>query len=482
LTGANGASVDITYNLLSVNNAQINPVNGYSNPQVIQVNDQTVRTYKMQLIDMGKASADPIENFCTKYTWTFPSNWIQQGSYSIDEANQAVSVSVKPDNCTGGNVTVQGFNCGTSSKIATIPVTRTAQYVPAAITGSSTAYCSNTNPIAFQTLSIPNITIYKWNLPSGWTGSSTSNSITVTPNGKNGGTISVQSFACNSYSNPSSKAIGFQLDPSTTISGANPLCRSGTFSVVNQPSGTSTTWTSSVPNNLSINASTGVATQLGNYSGYATITGTISVCNLPTSQTIWVGNPIYNSISIDGNSEPYPLCGFDNIAFTANTDHIIVTNASANTSGQPAPVTYTLNGMAGVVSGSALSSTTYDFRAKSSNTSFNITVSASNSCATIQQCLQFSNGIGPMLATYPNPSSSTMTVSVTDSLSTDNANALQQSPYRLILFDRFGGTAYSVESDQTELQIPVSTLPSGIYYLNVYYKDAMLKRQVVIHH
>lgn len=83
------------------------------------------------------------------------------------------------------------------------------------------------------------------------------------------------------------------------------------------------------------------------------------------------------------------------------------------------------------------------------------------------------------MTSYPNPSSTTMTVSVTDSLSKGNEGFLPQ-PYQLSLFNHFGNTVYSVQSDLRTIQLPVGSLPPGIYYLNVFYKEAVLRKQVVI--
>ncbi|MBS1490775.1 MAG: S8 family peptidase [Bacteroidetes bacterium] len=263
----------------------------------------------------------------------------------------------------------------------------------------------------------------------------------------------------------------------------NLICSAATFSLTNQPLGSSVNWSSSNSNGFSINSTTGAATRVNNFNGQITITASIAGagCSSSIQQTVWVGSPVFNTISIDGTISPYPLCGFGNIPFTANTDHIIVTNASANTSGQPTSVAYALTGTPGVVSGSTLSSTSYDFRAKSSNTSFNITGSASNSCGTTQQCLQFSNGADPEIITYPNPASTLLTVSVTDSISSNRVGEPPQL-YRLNLYDRFGVCIFSTQTDQFTLQLPVSNLLPGIYYLNVFYKEAVLSKQVVINH
>ena len=279
-----------------------------------------------------------------------------------------------------------------------------------------------------------------------------------------------------------------------SIAGSNLVCSSSPYTVQNILQNYVTTWFSSYPSSLSINASTGLATRVNNYNGPVTVTATISGggCSTSLQQNVWVGNPVFNSISIDGNSGPYPLCDVYNIPFTANQDHTITSNVSANVSGQPAPVAYTLSGQPGIVSGSPLSSVTYGFRSKSANTSFTITAASSNTCGSTSQCLWFCNYgcmipaiVAPRtafnLSVYPNPASSTMTVQVTDSASaSSNTSGKLSQSYQLNLYDRSGNSFYSTQSDQSVLLMPVSNLPPGIYYINVFSKEAVLQRQVAI--
>ncbi|MBS1557122.1 MAG: T9SS type A sorting domain-containing protein [Bacteroidetes bacterium] len=112
------------------------------------------------------------------------------------------------------------------------------------------------------------------------------------------------------------------------------------------------------------------------------------------------------------------------------------------------------------------------------------TVTITNNCGTTSQnyiavVSDCSGGGGEELLVYPNPASTTMTVSVTDSLSSNKSEVLPQS-YHLTVFNRFGNSVFSVQSDQCTLQVPVSSLPLGIYCINVFYKDAVLSKQVMI--
>ena len=115
-----------------------------------------------------------------------------------------------------------------------------------------------------------------------------------------------------------------------------------------------------------------------------------------------------------------------------------------------------------------------------------ITFSSSNSCGTTTECLFFCNGcVNPYivvhppqasLSVFPNPSATTLTVQVSDSV---QSNSLDQ-PYQLQLMDKSGTKVTSIQSSEKVLDIPVGHLPPGIYYLKLIYKDAVLQKKVII--
>ncbi|HCW08667.1 MAG TPA: hypothetical protein DGG95_15010 [Cytophagales bacterium] len=380
-----------------------------------------------------------------------------------------------------------------------------------------------------------------------------------------------------------------------------PVCTSGTsFNLQNVPFGATASWSVS-PTTLFSSATQGngaAAALVGasGHNGSATLTYTLSsICGsyppVPPSISgqsvdpvpVWVGQPIINSISIDGNSGPYPLCSSGtNIPYTNMQFH----NMVVSTSGQTTPsVTFTLNSNSGLVTGSQINPTTYQFisNAKTGTPNFTITADVGNACGDVQQCLYFSNsgpctlpqitsvtvnGVsgydcsttfvnfasgtwytiqvtdntntavsflisdasvqtqtisstsikikpsatstgfsvtastsnicgststciwfgssGPApkapiknssLSVYPNPASTTFSVQLTDSLST--GSALSQ-PIQLYLYNRMSQMVYSIQSWSKSTDIPVGSLPDDIYYLNVFYKNAVLQKQIVV--
>lgn len=98
------------------------------------------------------------------------------------------------------------------------------------------------------------------------------------------------------------------LQEAFPITGPSTICSSGTYTLQNQPAGTNITWSSSNPNGLNINPTTGAATRLNNFNGGITVTATINAACGTTSLTrsIWVGNPAagINTLIMDR----YPRC------------------------------------------------------------------------------------------------------------------------------------------------------------------------------
>ena len=153
------------------------------------------------------------------------------------------------------------YNTNSSCGQATNPGTSTLDIVcctiptqPGNITGS-TSICSGT----FQSYSINPVsgaTNYTWTLPAGWSGSSSTNSISATP-GSSGGTISVTANNSCGNSQPRTLVINVNQAPTQpgTITGATTVC-------------------SGVAQTYSISAISGATNYTWSFSGGGTISGT----------------------------------------------------------------------------------------------------------------------------------------------------------------------------------------------------------------
>ena len=115
----------------------------------------------------------------TSYTWTLPSGW--NGS----SASTSITATVGSN---GGNISVTANNsCGTSA-LASLTVT-VHHTCPARFNSGNTAVCQGVSQ-TYSIAAVAGATSYTWTLPSGWSGSSNSTSITATA-GAASGNISV---------------------------------------------------------------------------------------------------------------------------------------------------------------------------------------------------------------------------------------------------------------------------------------------------
>ncbi|MDQ3051534.1 MAG: M12 family metallo-peptidase [Bacteroidota bacterium] len=188
----------------------------------------------------------------TSYTWTQPSGW--SGSSTTNSITVTTSA-------TGGTISVTANNSCGSSSARTLTITgNSTPSQPGNLTGS-TSVCQS----ASQTYSISAVngaTSYNWTLPSGWSGSSSSNSITATP-GASGGTVSVAAVNSCGASTVRSITVSVNAIPVQpgSISGTSNVCAatSYTYSVSSVAGATSYTWTlpsgwigSSVSNSITV--------------------------------------------------------------------------------------------------------------------------------------------------------------------------------------------------------------------------------------
>jgi len=179
-------------------------------------------------------SVSPVTG-ATSYTWTIPPGWT---GFST---TNSITSTVGSNN---GTITVTGNNTCGSSPSSTLDVTvSTTPVQPGTISG-------NNNPCqgSTQTYSISPVTgatSYAWTLPTGWTGSSITNSITTTV-GSNNGTINVSANNTCGSSPASTLDVTFSTTPAQPgiISGNNNPCEGSvqTYSVPPVLGATSYTW------------------------------------------------------------------------------------------------------------------------------------------------------------------------------------------------------------------------------------------------
>ena len=182
--------------------------------------------------------ANPVSG-ATYYTWELPNGWA-----GTSTSNSITTVAGN----TGGTISVIARNVCDSSLTQSLIVAVNSSTVPEQpnnISGN-TNICSGTSNI-YKVTEVSGTVSYSWTLPEGWSGSSTTNSITAIA-GTTGGNISVT--ANNECSSSDAQIIGVAInkapDAAEIISGKAMVCLDDsdiTFSVPDIINATSYIWT-----------------------------------------------------------------------------------------------------------------------------------------------------------------------------------------------------------------------------------------------
>lgn len=193
----------------------------------------------------------------TRYIWTLPSGWTGTSSTTSIDATS---------NSTSGSITVASANlCGASPALSKTVMVNTVPGTPGSISGGA-SLCAGVAG-AYTVSTVTGATGYLWTLPNGWSGSSTTNSINVTP-GTAGGDITVKATNTCGTSAVSAKNVSVILIPTTpgTISGPNNIVvnSSNIYSVTSVAGATSYVWSlplgwTGTSATTSINATAGVS-------------------------------------------------------------------------------------------------------------------------------------------------------------------------------------------------------------------------------
>lgn len=249
--------------------------------------------------------------------------------------------------------------------------------------------------------------------------------------------------------------------PTSFISGPSQVCPSASYSITNQPAGTTVTWSSSNTSILTINSSTGAATRVGN--GQVTITASIQYtagCTaFRVTKTVNVGKPI---VSFTVNGQP-----FTNGQLCAGQTHYI------DVVGHDPMNSYSWSLQAGSnasFSGNGPSASFSDYNIACSG----ISLTASNSCGTTNTGLSIctKNCFVAAYNVYPNPAKDYLNITF------DDVTNLAALPEQVILYSEKSTTpAKTVQvkdvfqngafKNGNTIELPVKDLARGNYYLHV---------------
>ncbi len=290
----------------------------------------------------------------TSYTWTLPAGWT--GSSTTNSISAMTTT-------TSGNITVKANNTCGSSSVQTLAVTANSiPAMPGAISGNTTICSGSSN--TYSVAAVNGATGYTWTLPSGWTGSSTSNTMTVTAGSLGGNVTITANNACGSsqaQTLPLTIGAGSAPLQPGAISGIATICSgtSNTYSVASVSGATGYTWT--LPTGWTGTSTTNSITALsGSTSGNVTVTAN-NTCGSSPVQTFAV---TVNSVP----ATPGTISGSTSVCNGSSNNYSVspVNGASSYTWTFP--------------SGWTGSSTTNSITLTAGATGGNITVKANDSC------------------------------------------------------------------------------------------------------
>ncbi len=249
------------------------------------------------------------------YNWILPNGWT--GSSSTN------SISATAAGVSGDIIVFVTNFCGTSPPQSLhVDVNNGVPAQPGSILGGTTV-CSGTD-VGFMVSTVPGVTSYNWTLPSGWSGTSTSNSILATI-GTAGGTLTVSANNGCGTSIDQTLVVAVNQSPAqpTVINGPTTLCLgvAQTYSIDTVAGATSYSWY--MPPGWSAFSTSQAITGTPGSSGNITVTAHTSTCaSLPQSLAVTVNAIPVQPVSISGTSV---LC-------TGSSQNYVITPVAGATS------------------------------------------------------------------------------------------------------------------------------------------------------
>jgi len=389
----------------------------------------------------------------TFYLWTLPS-----GASGASATN---SITVDFTLFSSGNICVQaGNDCGISSSSCLFVTGISVPPAPSSISGA-TSVCSNAAGVVYSVTSDPNATSYVWTLPSGASGSSTTNSITVNYTSFAGGNICVKAVNSCGMSSQTCLAISIVAIPAmpSSISGTATPCANSIGVVYSCPAvsgATSYTWT--VPSTATLTGGQGTTSITVNFSSTFT-SGTIKVSSVNCA-----GSSAQQSLTVYGKpATPGTITG--PTTFCSNQQGVPYSIAAV---GGATSYTWTVPPQASVATGQGTTGITVNFGNKSGS----VKVKANNVCGSsalksltvTKTCRE-----GELMdeATmewklYPNPAQNSVTVEFYSAKSTSYQIQFINSIGEIVLNQ--DGLAFD---EMTQVDFETASLPSGIYLVRV---------------
>ncbi|TVR80081.1 MAG: T9SS C-terminal target domain-containing protein [Chitinophagaceae bacterium] len=326
---------------------------------------------------------------------------------------------------------------------------------PTEITGNTSMCEGSTATYSIST--IAEATSYTWNLPSGWTGTSTTNTISATA-GSSGGNITVTANNSCGSSDTLSFAVTVNSLPAqpSAISGDIDVCEgvAVTYTVDTVAGATSYIW--DLPSGWSGTSSNdNITVTTGSNSGSIQVSASNS-CGAGPSQ----------SLSVNINSPAVNLNNFENVCIDAEPFNL--------TGGSPSGGTYSGSGVSDGVFSPALAGIGTHTLTYSYNDG-NCTGNATQNII-VEQCTHIEEkSIANSLTIMPNPVNDRLNIQFYNEYTSNSIIKIYSAEGRLIFSENvLPMAAY-------EKVIEVSGFAKGLYFIQVLSEEGAVNKKVVVH-
>ena len=378
----------------------------------------------------------------TSYTWTLPSG--ANGSSTKDSITVNYSAAA-----SSGNIVVKGTNACGDGATSSLAITVNPLPLGAGTIAGTTTVCQGQNTVIYAVPTITNATSYAWTLPTGATGSSTKDSITVNYNAAaSSGNIVVKGTNACGDGATSSLAITVNPLPASagTITGNVTVCRGQNAVVYSVPSiadaglyiwtlpsgATGTSTTNSITVSYSKSATSGQISVKGNNN-----CGNGLASTFPVQVTV-----VPTGITLSGT--------------TLTADSVATSYQWVNCTSGYSPITgATGKQFTPVTSGNYA------------------VILTSNSCTDTSICQNIIiNGVfqlnteGVLLA-YPNPVHRTLVLD------------LPYSGFNVVVYDGLGKVVKELVTTGGKQEIDMTALPTGMYFIQASNNNKLLKAKII---
>lgn len=508
--GGENITIESRVSIYSIKGESPDGIDGNFNIPFGETSSENYNTFDMFFPTIGKGREREVDG----YQWIIPAGWKKGGTVSdgITPIGGGTHLNRVVPNAEGGNgeqIKVRGTNvCGVPSDWEGRTIVRGVPDLEFNLPLPEFVVCSNRNSI---TLSVsPNLesASYIWTKPDGWRGNSSESSITLTPNGMNGGVVTVKAIINGSESEIISHSIDFELydlNNPPLISGPAYLCTSNqTYSTSNIPPSSFISWAVSSPSDFAVDSGTGLTFTTRATNSSTSNSGIISATfhtacgDVSFSNRIWVGKP-KNVLTIEDLSGPscMLLGTFDD--FLGTPFPVTVPGA---TSYEPSFV------FGGTPQGITFYSEVNRIRVQvtvASNASmgtYTMQVAPKNTCGfgspayatfkTTNRIYNCRTGGGLLkYSIFPNPVNHELKLDLSETYTFKEENSINEKTQpdnlnskkaEVLMYNNSGQLVFSKTTNDNTISISTTNMENGVYYLNVSYLGRVTKKQLIIEH